>query len=112
METVKKELYLVASGIWGQHSNPEKTSQNYADFISSFDPDGGGSLSEYLEHDDSRTTYDDLKKIADQKPNWLQIDPETSDYDNCHVSGSVMLTNEQAKEMEDVFYLQLMSDLI
>lgn len=112
MKIDKSELYIVASGIWGQHSNPENTQQNYIDYLSEIDKSVSWTFAEIFNEDNNMTTYEALKKIADQSPNWLQVDPEASNLDGLHVSSSVYLTKKQAKELEDTFYLQLMEELL
>lgn len=101
-----EDLYVVASGIWGYHSNPPNTQDWYKDFLSEFD--GSCSFQQYVEYDDFRYSYDDLKEIADKNPNWLALDVDN----DMHVSGSAYLTRAQAERLEDVFYLIRMSELL
>lgn len=109
-----ENLYIVASGIWGQHSNPENTRQKFKDYIDTVKGDlskeewANETIDTLFEHDDFRVTYKDLEIIADQKPNWFSI----SDYDEYFISGSVTLTDEQAEELGKTFYLELMNELI
>ena len=108
---MEKELYVVASGVWGVHSNPKNTNDAYIDCLKEFDHKGC-SFDEYVEHDDNRVEYQTLKEIADRNPNWFKIDPETSDLDGMHVSGTVRLTKNQAKELGYTFYLYKMKYLV
>ncbi len=108
----EKQLYIVASGIWGEHGNPSDTRASFSDYIEncldSWDVETMVDLEIMFEHDDDRTTYEALKQIADKEPNWFTV----SDYSNYKISSSVYLTEDQAKELEEVFYLELMSELL
>lgn len=108
MENSKKKLYIVSAGIWDIDPTPHATRDNYYDYIEEVltgCPDA--TLETLFEHDDGRLEYDKLKEIADKDHDWRNMFYEHEDW----ISGSVYLTEKQAEELENDFYLEDMEKL-
>lgn len=112
----QRELYLIASGIWDIHSNPRDTRDQFdtyiKDFLSTADEDISSDPDDIIaiafEYDDDRLKYGDLKKYLDIELNWYS----PAHYDEYFVSGSIMLTEEEAEKLEEIFYLEQMTALL
>lgn len=103
-----KELYLISAGLWDIAPTPRQTRDDYYDYIKdSLDNCPDCLLEKMFEHDDTRLEYDKLKEIADKNHNWQNMLYAHDDW----VSGSVWLTEKQAKELKDDFYLESMEAL-
>jgi hypothetical protein len=108
MNAPAKKLYIVSAGIWDIDPAPRATVECYEDYISEFIPSGDCSIDEYLEYDDSRLTYEQLKEIADKNHDWRNMLYADDDW----IAGSVMLTEKEAEKLEKTFFLMRMSELL
>lgn len=103
-----KQLYIISAGLWDIDPTPRETQENYRAYISEFIPNKNCSIDKYLEYDDDRMTYEQVKFISDKNHNWRNMFYADPDW----ISGSVMLTSKQADSLKEHFYLCPMSDLL
>lgn len=105
-----QELYIVSAGIWDIDPTPRATVEAFQDYIftAKIGWEGELTIERLFEHDDDRLEYEQLKEIAGKNHNWRNMLYADEDW----ISGSVLLTDEQAEELEETFFLQQMSELL